>query len=290
MLEGERIGVATVALFMGSLAAVGIGLARARAARRVRSRRNPAEAFLGGNDGRQEFTEDNLYGLGHVPWTLWGSLAFLAGALLAYHLVRELAPVLVIWGVAGVLISRLVRACLITRRQADIDRQVRDFVSLVWRALALSSEPGPALNEIAKLLRPGLVHERLQFHLECSYALDPAHILERLARDLRAVELEGLALGVRAAARADQGYQAIALCSPRTLTCRCSHNACLGLTPVGLNPSATYPWQTLTGPTSLCVVQAVGEWAPTYRRSSCFETAGHTHALLAPTPYPRVEL
>jgi len=265
MPEQELVGIMIAAVILGSLVAVGIAMTRASAARSVRSRSNPAEMFLCGNDGSEQLTEDELYGLGHVPWNLWDSLAFLAGALFAYHLVRELSSVLVIWGVAGALISRVVRAYMVSRRQADIDRQVRDLVSLVWRALALGSELGAALNEIVPLLRPGAVGERLQYHLERHYALDPAHVIERLARDIRSSELEGLALGARAAARANRGCQAIVLCLPATLTCRYSDNACPELVPTDTTPLITDLWQALITPKTLPIAQAVGQRTATDR-------------------------
>jgi len=264
-------------------------MARASAARSGRSRRNPAQVFLGGNDRSEPLTENELYGLGHVPWSLWSALAFLAGALFAHHMVGELSPVVVIWGAAGALISRVVRAYVISRRQAEIDRQVRDLRSLVWRALALGSELGAALNEIVPLLRPGVVRERLGYHLERTYPLDPAYVIECLARDARAIELESLALGARTVARASRGYRSVVLCPPRTLTRGCSQETCLGSPPADPTLLIADSWQTLTTPQPLPTAQGVRRRTVTNGLALRLGPVGHTHDLVASDPYPKVE-
>ena len=117
MFDEGTIWMAMAALGIGSLVTIVATRARAAAAHIVRSRsESPAEVFLGKRDGCTELTEEDLYGLGHVPWTLWGILSVFAGALLAYMLVGELSLAVAIWGVAGALIPRVVRACLICRR------------------------------------------------------------------------------------------------------------------------------------------------------------------------------
>ena len=285
MFDEGTIWMAMAALGIGSLVTIGATRARAAAAYIVRSRsESPAEVFLDKRDGRQEFTEEDLYGLGHVPWTLWGIISAFAGAVLAYVLVGELSPTVAIWGVAGILIPRLVRAYLICRRQSDINRQVHDLVSLLWRALALGSELDPALHEIARLLRPGVVRERLQYHLEQSNAIDPIHAIERLARDIRSAELDSLALGVRAVWTGRSRCQQIPFWSPGISVCCCSQSTYRELTLADLALSAVRPWQVLrvTGrhpPPKWLRTDPCHRWIPT----------APITPLLIPQPYPKVE-
>jgi hypothetical protein len=198
---------AVAALGAGSVSAWGlleIGYVAARF-RRFRYA-NPAEAFLNRDDEQaDEFAQEDLYGLRGIPWTLWRIAGALAGALLAYLLLAERNPILAVLGLAGAFAPRLIRAYLVRRHKVDIDRQVRDLIFLLRPALSLRGGLRPALEDAGGRLEPGVVRDRLQHHLERAFAIDPASVIEGLARDIRSAELDNLLLGIRAANKGGMG-------------------------------------------------------------------------------------
>lgn len=199
---------AVAALGAGSVSAWGL-LAIGDAAARFRRFRyaNPAEAFLSRDDEpANEFAQEDLYGLRGIPWALWRIAGALAGALLAYLLLAERNPILAGLGLAGAFAPRLIRAYLVRRRKVDIDRQVRDLIFLLRPALSLRGGLRPALEDAGGRLEPGVVRDRLQHHLERAFAIDPASVIEGLARDTRSVELDNLLLGIRAANKGGMGF------------------------------------------------------------------------------------
>lgn len=193
---------------LSSVAAVGIGsllawllLAMGDVLQRLGRFRvlNPAQMFLTRENPGRQFTQDDLYGLGHIPWTLWRLIGALFGVALSYLLLAERNPALSILGLAGAFAPRLIRAYLVRRRKVDVDRQVRDFIFLLRPALALHGGLRPALEMVAERLEPGVVRDRLHHHLERSFAGDPTAVIQGLAHDLDSAELNDLLLGVTAA-------------------------------------------------------------------------------------------
>ena len=168
---------------------------------------NPAQAFLS-RDGERtdEFTAEDLYGLRGVPWTLWRIAGAVIGTTLAYLLLAERNPLFAALGLAGAFAPRLLRAYLVRRRQVDVDRQVRDFIFLLRPALSALGGLRPALEEVAARLEPGVVRGRLHYHLERAFSVDPASVVQDLARDIRSEELENLLLGITAAQKGGMGY------------------------------------------------------------------------------------
>jgi Flp pilus assembly protein TadB len=168
---------------------------------------NPAEAFLRRDDNQAEaFTEDDLYGLRGVPWTLWRIAGAVVGTTLAYLLLAERNPLFAALGLAGAFAPHLLRAYLVRRRQVDVDRQVRDFIFLLRPALSVLGGLRPALEEVAARLEPSVVRERLCYHLERAFSVDPASVVQDLAQDIRSEELENLLLGITAAQKGGMGY------------------------------------------------------------------------------------
>ena len=55
-------------------------------------------------------------------------------------------------------------------------------------------------------LEPGVVRERLRYHLERAFSVDPASVVQDLAQDIRSAELENLLLGITAAQKGGMGY------------------------------------------------------------------------------------
>ena len=151
--------LALAALGTGSLLAGGALIVSAIATHVRRSRcPNPAEAFLSSGDGHtNSFTEDDLYGLQGISWTLWGIVSALTGIVLTYVLLPEHNAVLALVGLVGAFTPRLVRAYLVRRRRARIDRHVREFTSLLNRALSLGNGSRPALRDIFLQFRYSLI-------------------------------------------------------------------------------------------------------------------------------------
>lgn len=198
------------ALGMGSLVVwllLGVNQALGRL-RRFRLAQTPDELLYHAHSqkvAQEEFTLDDLYGLGDVPWNLWRILGALIGVFLAYLLFAERNPALATPGLAGVFVPRLVQHFLVQRRRADVDRQVRDFIFLLRPALGLRGGLRPALEEVAERLSPGVVRERLNFRLEQAF-VTPVEIIEALAADLRSVEMDSLLLSIRAARQGGMSY------------------------------------------------------------------------------------
>ncbi len=199
---------ATAAVGVGSLSAWGLLIVGDVAGRFRRFRyANPAQAFLSKDDERaDEFTEEDLYRLRGIPWTLWRIAGAASGVALAYLLLAERSPLLAVLGLGGAFAPRLIRAFLVRRRKVDVDRQVRDFIFLLRPALALHGGLRPALEDTAERLEPGVARDRLRHHLERSFAVDPAAIVEGLAADLRSAELDTLLLGITAARKGGLGF------------------------------------------------------------------------------------
>ena len=199
---------AAAALGTGLLSAWGL-LAVGDVALRFRRFRyaNPAEAFLRRDDEQAEaFTEEDLYGLRGIPWGLWRIAGAVVGTALAYLLLAERNPIFAVLGLAGAFAPRLLRAFLVRRRQVDVDRQVRDFIFLLRPALSVLGGLRPALEEVAERLEPGVVRERLRYHLERAFSVDPASVVQDLAGGIRSGELENLLLGITAAQKGGMGY------------------------------------------------------------------------------------
>ena len=208
--------LALAALGAGSLLAGGALIVNAIAAHVCRSRcANPAEAFLSsGPEAAVDFTEDDLYGLRGISWTLWGIVSALVGLVLAYLLLPEHNAVLALVGLSGAFVPRLVRAYLVRRRKARIDRHVRAFISLLLRARSLGSGLRPALQDIAWLLQPGIVRERLHHHLDSPFISDPTDVIKSLARDIRSAALDSLVAGIQTARKAGDGFGEIVIRYP----------------------------------------------------------------------------
>lgn len=195
------VGVGSISAW--GLLAVGDVTARFRRFRYL----NPAQAFLSRDDERaDEFTEEDLYGLRGIPWTLWRIVGAVAGVVLTYLLLAERNPILAVLGLGGAFAPRLIRAYLVRRRQVDVDRQVRDFIFLLRPALALHGGLRPALEDVAERLEPGVTRDRLRHRLERSFAVDPAAVVEGLAKDVRSTELDNLLLGITAARKGGMGF------------------------------------------------------------------------------------
>ncbi|MBN1137211.1 MAG: hypothetical protein JXM73_11535, partial [Anaerolineae bacterium] len=126
---------------------------------------NPSEVFLLA-EPVDEFTEEDLYGLRGIPWTLWRIVGAAVGVALAYLLLAERNPILALLGLGGALAPRLIRAYLVRRCKVDVDRQVRDFIFLLRPALALHGGLRPALEDVATRLEAGVIQLRLRHHLE----------------------------------------------------------------------------------------------------------------------------
>jgi hypothetical protein len=199
---------AATAVGLGSLSAGGLLATGDLIVRSHRLRHaNPAQAFLGTDDERAAvFTEEDLYGLQGVPWALWRIVGTAAGAALAYLLLAERNPILAVLGSAGAFAPRMLRAYLLRRRKADVDRQVRDFIFLLRPALALRGGLHPALEDVAGRLEEGVVRVRLLYHLERAFSVDPAVVIEGLATDLRSQELDNLLLGITAARKGGMSF------------------------------------------------------------------------------------
>ncbi|MBN1937189.1 MAG: hypothetical protein JW934_21195 [Anaerolineae bacterium] len=201
-------------ILLGTAAAIGTGsisawglLAVSDVAARFRRFRylNPAQTFLT-DERADEFTEEDLYGLRGIPWTLWRIVGAAAGVALAYLLLAERSPVLALLGLACAFAPRLIRAYLVRRRRVEIDRQVRDLIFLLRAALSVLDGLRPALEEAAARMEAGVTGDRLRFHLERSFAVDPSAVVEELARDIRSAELDNLLLGITAARRGGLTY------------------------------------------------------------------------------------
>jgi hypothetical protein len=203
-------------ILLGAIAAIGAGSVSAwgllvvgDVAMRFRRFRyaNPAQAFLSKDEERTEaFTEEDLYGLRGIPWTLWRIVGAAAGVALVYLLLAERNPILALLGMGGAFAPRLIRAYLVRRRKVDVDRQVRDFIFLLRPALALHGGLRPALEDVAARLEAGVIRLRLRHHLERSFSVDPAAIVEGLAQDVRSAELDNLLLGITAARKGGMGF------------------------------------------------------------------------------------
>ena len=212
--------LALAALGTGSLLAGGALIVNAIAAHVCRSRcANPAEAFLSsGPEAAVDFTEDDLYGLRGISWTLWGIVSALVGLVLAYLLLPEHNAVLALVGLSGAFVPRLVRAYLVRRRKARIDRHVRAFISLLLRARSLGSGLRPALQDIVGLLEPGIVRDRLHHHLERPFTVDATDVIKGLARDIRSAALDNLVTGIQVARKAGDGFGEIVIRYPWSTT------------------------------------------------------------------------
>ena len=203
-------------ILLGAAAALGMGLVSTwgllvigDVATRFRRFRyaNPAEAFLQNDkESAEAFTKDDLYGLRGIPWNLWRIVGAVVGVTLAYLLLAERNPIFAAFGLAGVFAPRLIRAYLIRRRKVDVDRQVRDLIFLLRPALSVLGGLRPALEQVAERLDSGVVRDRLCFHLERSFSVEPASVIQELAHDIGSAELDNLLLGITAAKRGGMGY------------------------------------------------------------------------------------
>ena len=203
VLWAAAAAVGAGSLAAGGLLTIGDVIARFRRFQYA----NPAQAFLSKDDERAEvFTEEDLYGLRGVPWTLWRIVGAAAGVALAYLLLAERNPILALLGLIGAFAPRMLRAYLVRRRQVDVDRQVRDFIFLLRPALALRGGLRPALEDVAARLEVGVIQVRLLHHLERAFAVDPAAVIEGLAKDVRSAELDNLLLGITAARKGGMGF------------------------------------------------------------------------------------
>lgn len=191
----------TTALGAGALAAWGAGLIRnliGRVLQRQRFR-SPLRRMEALQLRREALGEDALYGLDRVPWNLWRVAGAAVGVALAYLLLVERSPALAVVGLAGVFAPRLIRAYLVRRRSAQIERQVRDLVFLLRPALGMHGGLRPALEEVQRRLSPGIARDRLDYHLQRAFLGSPEDVIEALAADLHSQEMERLLLGIRAA-------------------------------------------------------------------------------------------
>jgi hypothetical protein len=239
------------ALGTGSLIAGGALIVSATAAHIGRSRcRNPAEAFLSGGDGCADvFTEDDLYGLRGISWTLWGIVGALTGVVLAYLLLGEHNAALALIGLVGAFAPSLVRAYLIRRHRARISRHVRAFISLLRRALSLGNGLRSALQDAVGLLELGVVRERLRHHLGRPFVVDPVDVVKDLAKDIPSAELDSLVMGIVAARKARSGWGENVLPGPWATTgCYGGRTLVVELLLAEPRLPARYPCLVLRGP------------------------------------------
>jgi tight adherence protein C len=176
------------------------------ARRFVRFRLSPVEGLRELQVPREAFIEEDLYDLRGIPWGLWRIAGMLLGVALAYLLLAERNPYLAVVGLAGAFLPRLVRSFLIRRRRGTIERQIRDFVFLLRPAIGVQGGLRPAMEDVCERLSPGVVKDRLGYHLERSFSTDPVDVIEELGEDVRSPEMERLLLGIRAARKGGMSY------------------------------------------------------------------------------------
>jgi hypothetical protein len=125
---------------------------------------------------------------------------------MAYLLLGESNAAFTPVGLVGACIPPLIRAYLIRRRRARIYRHVRAFISFLRRALSLGARLRPALQDTVGLLEPGVVRERLRYHLGRPSVIEPLNVIQNLARDTRSAELDSFVMGIEAVRRGRVGW------------------------------------------------------------------------------------
>jgi len=196
----------TAALGAGSLTVWILQTAGDVARRYLRFRASPIESLRALERPEEAFTESDLYGLRGIPWDLWRVVGALVGVVLTYLLLAERNPYLCVVGLGGAFVPRLVRSYLVRRRRGHVDRQIRDLIFLLRPALGVRGGLRPALEDVHGRLSPGVVKERLGYHLERSFAADPVEVIEALGADVRSSEMARLLLGIRAARKGGVSY------------------------------------------------------------------------------------